>query len=294
MAFARIPLDFNSLFGPNGYFDYVHPPAKIKEYMDVLNDPIRQRNAAKVKALGRPLEKGEGEKEWTTCAIQASHAFNSTTSCKIPAESFRRPNPAIVGGNGHYIQAVDEMERWLTDNYGKTDDLRKLSTGPDLTGPILGKTGILIFDDKHVEFWNTTSIVQNGAGGAMMGPEFIWSQPRILFWEIAITPSLDAMPAWLAGWWSVSDTAQYYYYFYEKPLVAWTWDKPANGKAPPPKAPENQGGLSRKDEDYIVTWKATAKSGPTIETYTPQNVAVPTEMKGKSNKFGPLVARKLP
>lgn len=298
MAFARIHLDFASLFRPPpiGYFKYNNPPPKIKEYMDALNAPIRQRNAAKEAAAGRKLAANEKEHEWTTCAIQASHAFNSTRF-RCPAFSHRRPNYAIPGGNGHYIHAVDEMEDWLTKSFNPTDDLvrlRNASKSGDLTAPIKGKNGIITFADKHVEFWRGNDIVRNGGDGARMSPTYIWGQPKILFWEIGLdTPSNATLPDWLQGWWHVYDGNHYYYYFNELPTVVYTKKAPPNGSAPPPSNPANGGRVDLLPHGAKVTWRPTG-GATTVEEFTRLGWTSETDMNGVSNRFAPLYARKIP
>lgn len=302
MAFASINLDFSQLVKPGAYFNYKNPPKPIKEYMDQLNAPIKKRNAEKEAKLGRPLTKDEKEHEWTTCAIQASHAFNATTH-KVPAFSHRRPNYAIPGGNGYYIHAVDEMANWLTNTFGETDDLVMLG-GKTMQSPIMGQPGIITFGNAHVELWDGTGIVQRG-GGVGMDPTYIWSRKPILFWKIGFrVPLNDLLPEWLTGWWSVYDGNQYYYYFQDLPYVSYVKKKPANGSAPPPGNPVNQGKVRLTSKSLVITWNpiklANGKMDtPTIETFFHNGASGPTEMNGTSAdpsgaaKYSPLFARRM-
>jgi hypothetical protein len=317
VQFARINLDFNSLFKSGGYFSYDAPPPKIKDYMDDLNKDIRARNNAKIEyakknglpapkrnTTGPPIKDDELENEHTTCAIQVSHAFN-VTDHKAPGISFFRNNPAIPGGNGYYIQNVAEMEHWLTTTFGETADIKAhgVADKRDPKEYIMGKKGILIFGKQHVEFWNGSSIIQDGkninaADGRVTAPMGnIWVNPRILFWEIRAggDGKKDTLPEALQGWWTVYDGKYYYYYFQELPYVVYTETRPAGKSAPPPKWPKNQGKVSELPKGgWRITWNVIkGEKTPTVEDYYHLHGTADDEMNGFSNKYGQLFARKM-
>jgi hypothetical protein len=305
--FARINLDFDSLFKTGGYFSYDAPPPKIKEYMDGLNKDIRARNNAKIEHAKKnglpPPKRDELENENTTCAIQVSQAFN-VTDHKTPAISFFRNNPAIPGGNGYYIQNVAEMEYWLMTTFGATADIKALGAANkrDPKEYIKGKKGILIFGKIHVEFWNGTSIIQDGkninaADGRVTAPMGnMWGSPRILFWEIsASSGKKDTLSEALQGWWTVYDGKYYYYYFQELSYVVYTETKPSGKNAPPPKWPKNQGKVTELPKGgYRITWNLIkGEKAPTVEDFHHLQGTAEDEMNGFSNKYSPLFARKM-
>jgi hypothetical protein len=104
---------------------------------------------------------------YTTCCIQMSHAINMafyvTDRYKmVGARSKRaegepgRPNHSVhvgppVNGKFYYVAAVDEFKEFLTDTFGKGENI---SSSKDVEG----RPGIMIFMNKkrygeHTEIW---------------------------------------------------------------------------------------------------------------------------------------------
>jgi len=103
----------------------------------------------------------------------------------------------------------------------------------------------------------------------------------------------DSIPEWVLGWWSVYDTNQYYYYFYDGGEVIHTKTKPATTSAKP-KSPGNFGTVTMTEHGLDIRWRPLPKtSGPTIEKFTRMGWSSTKEMFGTSNNYGGLSARKI-
>ena len=104
---------------------------------------------------------------------------------------------------------------------------------------------------------------------------------------------IDSTPEWVLGWWSVYDTNQYYYYFYEGGEVVYTKTRPAAPSALP-KNPGNTGTVTMTEHGLDIRWRPFPNAGgPTIEKFTRMGWSSTKEMFGSSNKYGGLSARKI-
>jgi hypothetical protein len=285
--FSKIRLNFDVL--KNNYYSYDRLPQAIQKYMDGLNDPIKKRIKIAIDSgLPPPVEKLN-----TPCVIQVSHAFNATNH-KIPASSFWRANPVIPGGNGNYLQAVNELESYLVSRYGGTEDIKATQGGDvaKMKKHIGGKQGLLIFGEAHTEFWNQSNILQSGGGAGGMNQSYIWSRAKVLFWEIGEESAAQQVPIWLQGWWTVYDGNYYYYYFSDQLIVTYTKAKPSSPVAAPPRAPMNEGKVTMTEHGLVIDWNP-ADGGATKETFTRLGWTSEREMNGVSNRYAPLFARKM-
>ena len=98
----------------------------------------------------------------------------------------------------------------------------------------------------------------------------------------------------LLGWWDVVDGTQYYYYFGKSGFVQWTSDKPKSTAktAKPVEKFINQGNYTVTSVGTLtITWNP-AGGGTTVETFATVSPTV-TAMKGESNRFASLTARKM-
>jgi hypothetical protein len=289
--FGKIRLKFKDLTDNYTLHNRGKLDTNIQKYIDALNAKVDEENVKREAEGKKPLG------HHTSCCYQVSHAFNAT-SRKIPASSFRRPNAQIPGGNGFYIGAVDEMEHWLIGEFGKTEDITSQGGKEAMKKYIGTGPGILVFRDGgagyHVEFWNGSTIVQNKDISGNMSEDGIFSQPRVLFWEITDAADANPIPIWLRGWWSVYDTNQYYYYFSDQHGVTYTKTKPAVIAARPVKSPLNEGTVtvSAMPPHVIIDWNP-ADGGATQEKFTRANWISESEMNGTSNRYAPLFARKM-
>jgi hypothetical protein len=167
-----------------------------------------------------------------------------------------------------------------------------------------GRQGILLFRSGgagfHVELWDNSHILQNGApaaNGAAMSETGIFGQPRVVFWPVTQNTSPDApqgpLPWWLQGWWEVYDGNYYYYYFSSQYVVTYTKGKPKNLAAEPIKLPLNEGRvtLSRNSTVVVIDWNP-ADGGETQETFT-RDPSDMESMTGVSNRYVPLTATKM-
>jgi len=111
------------------------------------------------------------------------------------------------------------------------------------------------------------------------------------------TPSAPAStqlvaPQWLQGWWQVHDGNTYFYSFDARFQVRYTKTRPANG-AQGLKNGFNDGRVTvsgSQPETVTIDWNP-ADGGATREVFTRQ--AGRGEMNGTSNRYAPLVAKKL-
>ena len=289
--FGKIRIKFQDLIDNYTLHNRGKLEANIQKYLDALNKKVDEENVKR---------EADGKKKLghhTSCCYQVSHSFNATAK-KIPPASFRRPNAQIPGGNGFYIGAVDEMEHWLIGEFGKTEDIKPQGDLAAMKRYIGGKTGILVFRDGgagyHVEFWNGSTIIQNKDISGNMSESGIFSQPRVLFWEITDVADANPIPVWLRGWWSVYDGIQYYYYFSDQHGVTYTKTAPASITVPPLKSPLNEGTVtvSAAPPHVVIDWNP-ADGGTTQEKFTRVNMTSESDMKGTSNRYGDLVARRM-
>jgi hypothetical protein len=249
--------------------------------------------------------------EATSCCLQMSEALNATGQ-KVYPSSQRRPNARL--GKNFYIHAVDELEHYLVGRYGATEDIKagnpkiSLARMKEYLAP---RKGILVFRGKvgHTELWDGVGIRQRSgapdprepgrANQGVMDESLIFSNPRILFWEVTEAADPNPVPAWLKGWWSVYDGNQYYYYFSDQHGVFYTEAKPKDPGAPPALWPLNEGTVTMTDHGLVILWTAgvdpvTRVATPaTKETFTRVGWTSEREMNGESNLYGPLFARKM-
>jgi hypothetical protein len=259
-------------------------------------------NYHRYNALPQPLQKflndlGPGN---TPCCIQLSHSLNAA-NVTIPQKPSRRSggNPKIPGGNGFYLLAVDEVEDFLSSRSSptKTFDGKRVPRS-EIKIAILGRQGILVFRSGglgtygfHTELWTGSQIVQHGGISGGMNEQSIFSQPRVLFWEVAADSTLRLLPTWLRGWWEVYDGNYYYYWFSDAVGAFYTKKKPSNYLMPPTSAiPEGYATVEVKQVGPVLTWN----SG-TVETFTRRghDPITETEMNGTSNRYSPLFASKM-
>jgi hypothetical protein len=256
-------------------------PPPVQDYLDLLNKGIP-----------------EGKPKNTPCCLQISHALNATGQ-KILSRSFRRDNAPIAGN--YYIQAVDELEHYLIGRYGRTEDIRKDSAGKTRTEAQMkhyleGMQGILLFRNTgagaHTELWDGKNIIQKAGAPGGMNEQYIFGQPRILFWQVTDGTDPSPVASWLPGWWSVYDGKQYYYYFSDQHGVTYTKVAPSNVSAPPVNSPMNEGTVTMTEHGLVIDWNP-ADGGATKETFTRVGWTSETEMNGVSNRYAPLFAKKM-
>jgi Type VI secretion system (T6SS), amidase effector protein 4 len=256
-------------------------PSPVQAYLDSLNKGIP-----------------EGQPKNTPCCLQMSHALNATGQ-KISSRSYRRDNAPIAGN--YYIQAVDELEHYLIGRYGRTEDIKKDTTGKtrneaQMKQYLDGKQGVLVFRSSgagaHTELWDGKNIIQKAGAPGGMNEQYVFSQPRILFWEVSESADPNPVPSWLPGWWNVYDGNQYYYYFSDQHGVTYTKVAPTNLSAPPQKSPLNEGTVTMTEHGLVIDWNP-ADGGATKETFTRVGWSSQTEMNGVSNRYAPLFAKKM-
>lgn len=237
----------------------------------------------------------------TPCCLQMSWALNAAGHM-IPSHSYRRQNAPIDGRN--HIGAVDELEVYLTGRYGKTEDIKTDGSGEtrslsEVKEYLHSRQGILVFRDStpgvHTELWNTNTIKQKAGAPGGMSEGYIFSQPRILFWEVANTsnsPDQWNLPAWLQGWWVVYDGNYFWYYFSDKGIVTYVKSAPKNNTMPPLTMPLNSGRVtvSETAPHVVIAWNPD-DGGATVEKF--RYWGNKREMNGTSNRYSPLFARKL-
>jgi hypothetical protein len=108
-----------------------------------------------------------------------------------------------------------------------------------------------------------------------------------LIGEPAVVANLKA----LRGWWDVDDGIQYYYFFGPSGFVQWSY-KPPLVIVAPIKVPQNQGSYSVTSDGVMTIRWNPAGGDTTVETFSGVSFAA-REMKGKSNRFADLTARKM-
>jgi hypothetical protein len=102
------------------------------------------------------------------------------------------------------------------------------------------------------------------------GDAVIKQRPAVLAMAMAMLGGRepdDSIPDWMLGWWSVNDTNQYYYYFYEGGEVVHTKTKPATSSAKP-KNIGNHGTATVTEHGVDIQWRPFPKSTPTTEKFT--------------------------
>ena len=126
----------------------------------------------------------------TPCCVQISHCLNMTGQrITRTYKGQRRPNEPIriSGFTYYYLQAVDELERWLTLSYGpgetvSLDNSGRRRTPQQIKTYLHGRTGILAFRGHgygyHTELWDGQQIEQRD-----INEPACFTQPRVLFWD---------------------------------------------------------------------------------------------------------------
>jgi hypothetical protein len=153
-------------------------------------------------------------------------------------------------------------------------------------------------DHFHIDWVDFT--LKNDGAEFLRNP-YKWSDAaRKTGFEAALVTAFKAMPSassmtsgprWPSGWWKVVDGGgTYFYKFAVDGSIAWQADAPANARAAVGRA-GNKGTFKVTAGDTLqITWN---KSGgaQTVETF--KQGSSPKEMDGKSNRFGPLVAKRI-
>ena len=278
---GQISLDFATLRA--GYPTYNRLPKHISDYMDALN-------------------KGNTGPRNTPCCFQVSEALNlAGAEHKIPARSYRRACARL--GQNYYLGAVDELETYLTNRYGRGDTVYSGPAHGDIhaiKARLAGRAGIITFRDNgyglHTELWNGEHIIQNGApgsNGAGMSERGIFGVPRIVFWACTGDDARDPMPAWAVGWWQIETvTEPYYYYISDQYVVFYTTRRPENILTQPVRGAMMQGIVTLNDTrpGLSIQWEPSA-DGETTETYVLD--AEPGHMTGSINNTLPALATKM-
>ena len=131
----------------------------------------------------------------TPCCVQVSHAFNMA-GFPIPetyprARRFNSPIK-IKGTTYYYLLAVDEMETYLTQEYGPGElvshDGNRKRNYLQVQSYLKGRTGLLVMRDStpgvHTEFWDGSSFLQKD-----MAVKHLLELPRVLFWDCTLAPA---------------------------------------------------------------------------------------------------------
>jgi len=280
---SKIAVDFGIL--RKNYPLYTKLPPHIQNYIDSLNKNLKP-----------------GQPKNTPCCLQMSEALNACGAMhKIPPRSYRRDNVQLPPGSGnYYLQAVDELEKYLAGKYGAGEEI-KTSDRKDMASMksyLKDKQGILCFRNSgagvHTELWDKTDILQNLSSGAPMDQKYIFEQqPHVVFWETTgATAVVGVVPYWVLGWWKVWDGNTYYYFFRPDGVVQYTKAAPRNTCAPPQRA-DNLGYYTYTAPNLVVKWNPV----PGVEMACEETFynAVPgcRQMNATSNLYSPLVATRL-
>jgi hypothetical protein len=110
------------------------------------------------------------------------------------------------------------------------------------------------------------------------------------FFEAAPGPDEGPTINWVIGWWDVNDGEQYYYYFGTDGHVQYTKNRPVSMFAPP-KVPLSSGEYSFRPNNVVFIRWNPLDGGSTEETFTADGGR--KAMKGRSSRYGPLVALRL-
>lgn len=240
----------------------------------------------------------------TSCCLQVCHAFNKA-GIRVPSGNFRPGDPKRVaaqipfGSGVYYLMAVDEMIYYMSRTFGDPIVLgaaRSASTADvaEFTAVVRGLEGVMTFGNGHIELWNRYNIVQD-SGAMVMDAGWVWGQKPVRFWRIGssvATPfsGIDFMR--FDGWWDVNDGEQYYYYIDVKSRkVTYTKARPANSATKNMNVRLNIGDITIVGPDIVFDWDP-ADGGATRETFT-FDFGDPTTMKGRSNRYGNLLAKKM-
>jgi hypothetical protein len=273
--------------------------AQIKASFDVMVKNYHMHNAMPPFLKAYLVELQKQAPNATQCCMQLSHALNAAgvtiPERGKPGRRWDGKNPAIPGGNGNYLLAVDEVEDFLTGRFGRTDEAKgnPASMWP-LKKPLLGREGILVFRDGgegyHTELWNGRQVHQSTISGNMT-ESGIFAQKRVLFWEVLSGEGRPSLPEWLRGWWEVKDGNTYYYWFSDQPGAFYTEKRPTSASMLPEAAmPQNYATVKMAAGGPILTWRAVGQLQSTVETFT----RLPNgTMRGTSNQYGPLTATKM-
>jgi hypothetical protein len=193
-----------------------------------------------------------------------------------------------------YLPSIGKGHAWVKSVAGKRPQF----------GDILIHTGL--HEDVALAFdGDVLNCMAAGQGGKGMGFDLLckvrgkaaYSPAKLQGW-VDIDLYFGASPApapsanWLQGWWSVWDGSQYYYFFDGAGGVQYTKTKPVGRTAPLAHA-LNRGGYQFLQHGVLVIEWAPAADGVTRETFT-NALLGSTKMNGTSNRYGPLVATKLP
>ena len=240
----------------------------------------------------------------TSCCLQVCHAFNQS-GITIPSGNFRPGEPKRVaeqipyGSGVYYLMAVDEMINYLTRTFGDPIVLgaAKSASSADvaaLTAMVRGIEGVMTFGNGHIELWNRYNIVQD-TGAMVMDAGWVWGQKPVRFWRIGYsvaTPFSGVDVLRFNGWWDVNDGEQYYYYIDVKTRkVTYTKAKPASSLTKNMNVRLNIGDITVAGQEIVFDWDP-ADGGATRETFT-YDFGDPTTMRGRSNRYGDLVAKKM-
>ncbi len=267
---GKIEANFDALL--KSYPTYNKLPKHLQNYIDELNKNLTP-----------------DEPKNTPCCLQISEALNGCGGeHKVPERSFRRRNPELPPKSGNYfLQAVDELEKYLAGKYGTGEEIKTTARNDPakMKSYLNSKQGILLFRDggagAHTELWDKTTIIQSAgapsSNGAVMNQEYIWGRPRVVFWEAIgdLASRIGIVPNWLPGWWEVTDIFEtYYYYFYRTGTVYATKERPGMPVCPLT-TKENSGAFKIDTLRKIsIQWAA---SDSRAESFTlVESVATPT------------------
>jgi hypothetical protein len=241
----------------------------------------------------------------TSCCLQVCHAFN-LSGITVPSGNWRPLDPKrkaeeIPYRSGiYYLMAVDEMIEWMTRTFGAPINLGAApNTTPGavatFTAMVRGLEGVMTFGNGHIELWNRYNIVQD-TGPSLMSASWVWSQKPVRFWRIGsnVASSFSGLDyARFHGWWDVSDGEQYYYFIDVKSRkVTYTKRKPASATSNNVNVSLNIGDVTVVGQSLVFDWDP-ADGGATRETFAFNYGGNPNAMKGRSNRYGDLIAKKM-
>ncbi len=127
----------------------------------------------------------------TPCCVQMSHALG-VAGCTIGPMSNRRRTSRITTSTGtrQYLLAVDEMNWFLTQNFGAGEEISKDTDGSRrslqaMKDVLNGRTGILVFSNlaygTHTELWDETRMHQPDISS------HVFHAAKVFFWDVMIT-----------------------------------------------------------------------------------------------------------
>jgi len=286
MSKVHIQADFATILA--NYPAHTQLPPVLQKKIDDLNRPFLPKTPN------------------TSCCLQICHAFNKS-GIRVPSGNFRpldrdRAAAEIPEKSGiFYLMAVDEMIRYLSSHFGEPVVLGEARSASKadvsaLTESVQGMEGVMTFGNGHIELWNRYNIVQD-SGAMVMDAGWVWGQKPVRFWRIGSNSAtafsgIDFMR--FDGWWDVNDGQQYYYYIDVKSKkVGYTRTQPANSTAKILNVRLNSGDITvaGAGAEIVFDWDP-ADGGATREIFT-FDVTDPATMKGRSNRYGNLVAKKM-